>query len=177
MPVSESLAEAEPQVELAAAPTMATPPVEPVAPPPLPGAPAVAYAPPASNGFAVAALVLGIVALVMFFTVWLPILLGALAIVFGALGISKANKMGGRQKGLAIAGLVCGAAAIVIGILFVVVIVNVFNGGSRNRLCVRRASGRRRISTTGTRCLAKSRPGWMSSARSAARKRAPTIVP
>jgi len=96
----------------------------PTAPPPMPGAPAVAPA-SESNGFAVAALVLGILSLVMFFTIWLPFLLGVLAIVFGSLGISRANKIGGKQKGLAIAGLVCGAVGMVIAILFIVLIVNV----------------------------------------------------
>jgi hypothetical protein len=72
----------------------------------------------------VASLVLGILTVVFFFTIWLPWLLGALAIVFGALGISKANK-GAGQKGMAIAGLVCGAVGIVISIAFVVLIVNV----------------------------------------------------
>jgi hypothetical protein len=102
-----------------------SPPHElPTAPPPMPGAPGVAPA-ASSNGFAVASLVLGIVSLVMFFTVWLPFLLGVLAIVFGTLGISRANKLGGKQKGLAIAGIVCGAVAMVLAILFIVLIVNV----------------------------------------------------
>jgi Domain of unknown function (DUF4190) len=98
--------------------------------PPMPGAPAMMPASTPSNGFAVASLVLGIVSLVLFFTIWLPFLLGTLAIVFGALGISKANKPGGRQKGLAIAGLVCGVVGIVIAVLFIVAIVNVVNDPS-----------------------------------------------
>ena len=98
----------------------------PTAPPPMPGAPAMAMT-TESNGFAVAALVLGILSLVLFFTIWIPFLLGVLAIVFGALGISRANKIGGKQKGLAIAGLVCGAVGMVIAVLFIVLIVNVTN--------------------------------------------------
>ena len=101
-----------------------TPQGLPAAPPPMPGAPGMAIA-SASNGFAVAALVLGILSLVMFFTIWLPFLLGVLAIVFGALGITRANRIGGKQKGLAIAGLVCGAVGMVLAILFIVLIVNV----------------------------------------------------
>jgi len=101
-----------------------TPQNLPAAPPPMPGTPGMAPA-GGSNGFAVAALVLGILSLVMFFTIWLPFLLGVLAIVFGALGISRANRIGGKQKGLAIAGLVCGAVGMVLAIVFIVLIVNV----------------------------------------------------
>lgn len=96
----------------------------PAAPPPMPGAPV--GVPKRSNGFAVASLVLGILTLVMFFAVWIPILMGILAVVFGGIGISRANK-GAGQKGLAIAGLVCGAVGMLAAILFIVVIVNVVN--------------------------------------------------
>jgi uncharacterized protein DUF4190 len=106
-------------------PTASPPPATPpAAPPPMPGQPAMP--PNTSNGFAVAALVLGILTIVFFFTFWFDWLMGALAIVFGALGIARANK-GARQKGMAIAGLVCGAVGIVFSILFIVLIVNVAN--------------------------------------------------
>lgn len=94
------------------------------APPPMPGAPAVAAR--SSNGMAVAALVCGILSIVLFFTVWIPVILGILAIVFGAVGIGRANK-GAPQKGLAIAGLVCGALGIAFAILFIVAIVRTVN--------------------------------------------------
>ena len=90
----------------------------------MPGQPAMPVS--RSNGMAVASLVLGILTLVLFFTIWLPFVLGALAIVFGALGISKANK-GAGQKGMAIAGLICGAVGVVITIAFVALFVNVAN--------------------------------------------------
>jgi hypothetical protein len=102
------------------------PPTEPVAsplppPPPLPGAgpPAAAVAQPASNGQAVAALVLGIVGLVLFWTVWLGLILGTLAIVFGALGRSKA-KQGAPNKSMATAGLVLGIVAVAASVLILV---------------------------------------------------------
>jgi hypothetical protein len=98
----------------------------PAAPPPMPIAPA-ATAAEGSNGFAVASLVLGLLAVVLFFTIWIPFVLGILAIVFGAIGISRANKMGGRQKGLAIAGIVCGAAGIVIDIAFLALLFSVLD--------------------------------------------------
>jgi hypothetical protein len=98
----------------------------PPAPPPMPTVPATT-ATEGSNGLAVASLVLGILAVVLFFTFWIPIVLGILAIVFGAIGIARANKMGGRQKGLAIAGIVCGAAGIVIGIAFFALLFSVLD--------------------------------------------------
>ncbi len=94
------------------------------APPPMPGAPAVAV--PAKNGIAVAALVCGILSIVLFFTVWLPIILGILAIVFGAVGIGRANA-GAPSKGMAIAGLVCGVVGILFMVAFIVLIVRTAN--------------------------------------------------
>ncbi len=94
----------------------------PPPPPAMPGAPG--YAPKQTNGLAVASLVLGILALLLFFTIWLPFILGVLAIVFGAVAISKA-KRGAGNKGIAIAGLVCGTIGIVAAILFIVLIVAV----------------------------------------------------
>lgn len=103
-------------------PPASPPPAAPPAAPPMPGQPAMPVG--TSNGFAVASLVLGILTLVFFFTIFLPFVLGVLAIVFGALGISKANK-GASQKGMAIAGLACGAVGVVIAIAFWALIVNV----------------------------------------------------
>lgn len=125
-PESDRPIEPEPAAEPPAVepPAGAPPPAAPPAAPPMPGQPAMPIG--RSNGMAVASLVLGILTLVLFFTIWLPFVLGALAIVFGAVGISKANK-GAGQKGMAIAGLVCGAVGIVMAILFVVFIVNFAN--------------------------------------------------
>src|SRR5262245_8911202 len=102
-------------------PAAAPPPTAaPAAPPPMPGQPMMPPTP--SNGFSVASLVLGILTLVLFFTIWLPWLLGVLAIVFGAIGISKAGK-GAGQRGMAIAGLVCGAVGVVLSLLFLALFV------------------------------------------------------
>jgi hypothetical protein len=95
-----------------------------------------------SNGFATAALVLGIIALVAFWTVWFGVLLGGLAIVFGALGMSKANA-GAPNKGLAIAGLVLGIIALASSVLFFVAVVRVASDegllediGNQIELCI-----------------------------------------
>jgi Domain of unknown function (DUF4190) len=115
--------EPSPAEQPADAPT--PPPTQPAAPPPMPGAPG---APPArsSNGFAVTSLVLGILSIVLFFTIWIPFILAILAIIFGALGISNARK-GAPRKGMAIAGLICGIAGVVIAVLFIVLIVSAVN--------------------------------------------------
>lgn len=55
----------------------------------------------ATNGMAVAGLVLGILG------VFIPFL-GILALIFAGIGMSKANDNGGSGKGMAIAGLVLG---------------------------------------------------------------------
>lgn len=91
-------------------------PAGPAPPPP----PAPAMQP--TNGMAVASLVLGILSIVMSFTVVPPFILGGLAVIFGILGYSKA-KQGAPNKGLAIAGLVCGAVGIVSAIAFIALFV------------------------------------------------------
>lgn len=71
-----------------------------------------------TNGFAVAALVLGIWG---FMTTWVPLFIGLflgaipdiLAIVFGILGIVRASANGGRGFAMAVVGLVLGGLAFV----------------------------------------------------------------
>lgn len=66
-----------------------------------------------SNGLAVAALVLGIIGLVL---VWVPFLswvLGILSIIFGSIGLKKEVK-----TGMAKAGLILGVITIVVKIAF-----------------------------------------------------------
>ncbi|KRE30219.1 hypothetical protein [Agromyces sp. Soil535] len=73
-------------------------------------------APTARNGFAVAALVLGIWG---FVTTWIPLFIGLffggipdiLAIVFGILGVVRANRSGGQGMALAVIGLILGSLA------------------------------------------------------------------
>ncbi|MBA3539291.1 MAG: DUF4190 domain-containing protein [Deltaproteobacteria bacterium] len=70
---------------------------------------------PQGNGLAVAGMVLGIIALVL---CWVPILsqiLALLAIIFGAIGNGKANKVG-KGKGMAMAGLILGIISLIAGI-------------------------------------------------------------
>lgn len=89
---------------------------------PGPYAPQYPYpAPRPGNGLAVAAMVLGIIALVMFWAWFLGGILGILAIIFGILGRSKARQVG-VGGGAAMAGLICGIIAVVLAVVFVVFI-------------------------------------------------------
>jgi hypothetical protein len=75
-----------------------------------------------SNGLAIASLVCGIVGLLVF-----AIILGPLAVIFGGVGLSRANS-GAGHRGMAIAGIVLGIVDV---LLFVVLIVAASkNGGS-----------------------------------------------
>ncbi len=72
---------------------------------------------PTANSIANTGGTLGIIAFVLG---WIPILgifvgwpLGVLAIIFGALGIGRANRMGGLGKGMAVTGLVLGILTVV----------------------------------------------------------------
>ncbi|WP_100446934.1 DUF1707 and DUF4190 domain-containing protein [Glycomyces xiaoerkulensis] len=85
----------------------------PTAPPPMPvPAPYGAYPPgrPPENGFGVAGLVLGIIGVCC-----LPCAI--LGIIFGALGLGKANRGEADNRGMAMAGLVLG----IVGVALIVI--------------------------------------------------------
>ena len=73
------------------------------------------------NGLAIAGLVCGLVGLL-----FLPIILGPLALIFGAVAYSKA-KQGAGHKGMSIAAIVLGIVDIA---LWVILLVAVADGGS-----------------------------------------------
>lgn len=81
------------------------------------------------NGFGVTALVLGLVALIVFS--WIPgvsfitaIPLAALAIIFGIIALVKSGSRGGKGKGTGLAGLILGVLAIIASIVISVVVTN-----------------------------------------------------
>ena len=80
---------------------------------------------------AIAALVLGIVSLVLFFACGAGILAGVLAIVFGFIGIGKAKEIG-KGRGMSLAGLILGLVGIIGGILFLVLVIIGINNASDN---------------------------------------------
>jgi hypothetical protein len=91
---------------------------EPLVPEPVPDSRIVPYAPiPKPSGFAVAALVLGIIGLFLsWFTFGIP---SMLAVVFGHVGVSRVRRGVGDGRGMAISGMVLGYLVIVL-IVFVV---------------------------------------------------------
>jgi Domain of unknown function (DUF4190) len=101
-----------------------SPPPTPLPPPPPPGAfapvPPAGPVPQRDNGFAIAALVLGILGFVF------PLVCGIPAIVFGVLGRARA-KEGAPNGGLALAGLILG---IVSTVLVAVIIALAFIGAA-----------------------------------------------
>lgn len=70
------------------------------------------------NGFGVAALALGIISV---FACGLSLIIGPLAIIFGALGIGRANRGDATNKLMAIWGLVLGAVGTLLYGVFIVV--------------------------------------------------------
>ncbi len=74
--------------------------------------PAGYYQPQTTNGFSIAALICSIV------LGWVPFLGGVLGVTFGLIGLRQCKRTGQRGRGLAIAGIVIGAVAIALWILF-----------------------------------------------------------
>ncbi len=79
-----------------------------------------------SNGPSIAALVLGILTLTLFWMWFLAIPLGIAAVITGIIGLSKGG------KGMAIAGLITGIIGLLLTILLVVIFVVILNSGNSN---------------------------------------------
>lgn len=78
----------------------------------------------ASNGLAIAALVLGIAAIVTSWLCGIGAVAGVLAVVFGIIGLKRADALPGRPAaGMAVAGIVTGAIGAVLATVFTVLIV------------------------------------------------------
>jgi hypothetical protein len=84
----------------------------------MPAAPVAVMTASTTNGFAVAALILGIWG---FCTTWIPFFIGfflgglpdLLAVIFGIIGITRANRSGGSGLTMAVFGLVLGGLALI----------------------------------------------------------------
>lgn len=81
------------------------------------------------NGFGIAALVLGILAVLTSFTVVVGVLLGLLAIVFGVLGRGKVKKGLADNGGLALTGLLLGVLGLVISIVIAAAVGSLLSRG------------------------------------------------
>jgi len=71
------------------------------------------FAPQSSNGMATASLVLGITSIVFSWWGLLTLAQVILAVTFGFIGISKTSR-GAADRGLAVAGLICGFVGLII---------------------------------------------------------------
>jgi len=99
---------------------------QPLPPPPTPGTPIGStppgQAPPVTNGMAIASLVTGLVAAVLFWSLVPPIVLGILAVVFG--GVAKGRANAGAPNGtMAVVGIVLGIAAIMGALAMILLLV------------------------------------------------------
>lgn len=80
-------------------------------------------APLPSNGMGTAALVIGIIAAVVFCLWPIAILLGVLAVIFGSIGRAKARRGEATNPGQALAGIICGAVGIVFGLVMIALLI------------------------------------------------------
>lgn len=96
-------------------------------PPPMPYGDYPPYPAVARNGLGVAALVIGILALVGSFSVAGGVIGGLVAMVLGFAGRARARSGEASNGGVALAGIIVGALAIVAGLIFVAVWVGLFN--------------------------------------------------
>ncbi|SNX64360.1 hypothetical protein SAMN06272735_6182 [Streptomyces sp. TLI_55] len=69
-----------------------------------------------ANGMGTAGLVLGILSAIVFCLWPVAIVLGVLGVIFGSIGRGKASKGMATNAGQALAGIICGAAGIVLGV-------------------------------------------------------------
>ncbi|HEY1559188.1 MAG TPA: DUF4190 domain-containing protein [Kofleriaceae bacterium] len=82
--------------------------------------PAGAPAPRQGNGLAIAGMVLGILAVVLFWTTVVDVVIGALAIIFSVLGLKRA-RIAGVGRGMAMTGLITGIIGIALAAILVVI--------------------------------------------------------
>ncbi|CAL9289381.1 hypothetical protein SUDANB66_01605 [Streptomyces sp. SudanB66_2053] len=87
-----------------------------------PGGWAGAAAPLPTNGMGVASLVLGIIAAAAFCLWPVAIVLGLLAVIFGAIGRGKANRGEATNGGQALAGVICGAVGSALALTFGIIV-------------------------------------------------------
>ncbi|MFD9504638.1 DUF4190 domain-containing protein [Streptomyces sp. NPDC060035] len=77
-----------------------------------------AWGPAPANGLGIAAMVLGIIAVVGFCMWGLGVILGILALIFGIIGRGRAKRGEATNGGMALAGIILGSIAVLIGAVF-----------------------------------------------------------
>ncbi|MBV9161947.1 MAG: DUF4190 domain-containing protein [Pseudonocardiales bacterium] len=95
------------------------------------------------NGFGIAALVLGLLALVLSWTVIGGIVFGILAVIFGLLGRAQAKRGESTTGGLSIAGVVLGGIGLLIAIGLIALGMSLLNSpaGQSYRQCLQQSGG------------------------------------
>ena len=111
-------------------------------PPPMPYGDYYQAAPTApKNGLGIAALVVAIIALLGSFTIVGGILGGVIALILGVIGRSRAKSGEATNGGVALAGTILGAIAIIVSLVFIPIYVGLFNdiGGGNYLECLQRS--------------------------------------
>ena len=111
-------------------------------PPPMPYGDYHQAAPAApKNGLGIAALVVAVIALLGSFTIVGGILGGVIALILGVIGRSRAKSGEATNGGVALAGTILGAIAIIVGLGFIPIYVGLFNdiGGGNYLECLQRS--------------------------------------
>jgi hypothetical protein len=81
------------------------------------------YTPPKTNGKSIAAMVLGILAIVL---PYIGFLIGIVAIIFASISLKEVKRNQEQGRGMAIAGLVCGIVGTAIYALIILVVVFIY---------------------------------------------------
>lgn len=76
-----------------------------------------------SNGLGTAGLVLGIISAAVFCLWPVAIVVGVLALIFGTIGRSRARRGEATNAGQALAGIICGAAGVVLGFVMLAFVI------------------------------------------------------
>jgi Domain of unknown function (DUF4190) len=97
--------------------------------------------PVSGGGMATAALVFGILAVITSFTLIGGVLLGLLAVIFGVIGLRRANRGLAFGRGRAIAGILLGLLGIVVSAALIAFGLSVFNSkeGKDLQSCLKKA--------------------------------------
>jgi hypothetical protein len=98
---------------------------------------------PPRNGLGIAALTLALIGVVLFWTMLVGIVLGALAVIFGIVGYSRAKRGQATNGTMAIVGAVIGGLALVGSGIFLFLVVSLLGSGDFTELdeCMQRATG------------------------------------
>jgi hypothetical protein len=82
-----------------------------------------------TNGLAIAGMVVGIASVVLFFLSWIATIIAIVGLILSLVGYSKANKLGGIGRGMAVAGIVTSSVGIVASIVTLIVVVDKIRSG------------------------------------------------